>query len=87
MDVGAWVNLTNVKADFLISFNWIVNLPYCFQKQFRSTMLEKALQNSSLMEPTKMATFQNVSCFMRFNFFMTLFLVDTVDNIFKARDY
>lgn len=57
MDVESWVNLMNVKADFLISFNWIVNSPYCFQKQFRSTMFGEALQDSILIELKQMVPF------------------------------
>ena len=44
VNVEFWAYLMNIKADFLIGFNQIVNLPYCFQKQSRKTILGKALQ-------------------------------------------
>lgn len=57
MDAESWVYLMNVKADFLISFNWIVNSPYCFQKQFRNTMRRQALQDLFLIEHRQMVNF------------------------------
>lgn len=44
VNVESWAYLMNIKADFLIGFNQIVNLSYCFQKQSRKTILGKALQ-------------------------------------------
>lgn len=54
MNVESWVYLMNVKADFLISFNWIVNSPYCFYKQFKNTMLGEALRGLFLIELKQM---------------------------------
>lgn len=57
MDVESLVYLMSVKANFLISFNWIVNSHYYFQEQFRNTMLRDGLQYLLLIELKQMVNF------------------------------
>lgn len=52
VNVGSWAYLMNIKADFLIGFNQIVNLPYRFQKQSRKNRpFLKTIVNALVFHP------------------------------------